>query len=318
MDIAEELQSLVWVEKYRPQIIDDCILPEQLKKTLKDFLTKGQLPNLLFHGGPGVGKTTAAKALLRALGCDYIVVNGSLHGNIDTLRNEIKDFASSVSLFGTGRKYVIIDEADYLNANSTQPSLRNFVEEYSKNCGFILTCNYKNRLIEPLHSRFVGVDFTVSPGEVDKLKVQFFKRICAILNNENVTYDKNVLVNLIKKHFPDMRRIINELERYAAGGTIDSGILVNVLDENFDKLTKILQEKKFNDMRKWVAENAHLDTTSLIRKIYDKSSDTLEPQSVAAILLICAKYQYWAAFVADQEINTAAFLTEFMMEANWK
>jgi DNA polymerase III delta prime subunit len=317
MELSETLKNALWVEKYRPQKIEDCILPDDLKKTFRGFVDKGNIPNLLLHGGPGIGKTTVARAMLRELDADYIVVNGSLNGNIDTLRNEIKDFASSVSLFKSGRKYVILDEADYLNANSTQPSLRNFMEEYSKNCGFILTCNYKNRIIEPLHSRLVGVDFSSSPKEVDMLKLQFFKRLKFILENEGIEYDKNVLIELIKKHFPDMRRIINEVERYSANGKIDSGVLLNFMEENFSKLVNILKDKKFNEMRKWVAENSHLDTNDIIRKVYDSADGLLTPQSIAAIVVLAARYQYWAAFVVDSEINVTSFLTEFMVEAVW-
>lgn len=313
----ERLQNLIWVEKWRPGTIDECILPESIKQTFKDFIKSKSIPNLLLYGGPGVGKTTIAKALLNELNCDYIIINGSMNGNIDTLRNEIKDFASTVSLFKEGRKFVILDESDYLNPSSTQPSLRNFMEEYSKNCGFILTANYKNRIIEPLHSRLVNIDFTFDAKEAQKIKVGFFKRLKHILKEENVEFEEEVLVQLIQKFYPDMRRTLNELQRYAASGKIDSGILINVLDENFNELVKILKGKKFNDMRKWVAENVHLDTNAIIRKIYDKSSTLLTPQSIASIVLLASKYQYQAAFVADQEINITAFLTEFMVEAEW-
>lgn len=317
MELNEKLKNLILVEKYRPQKIKDCILPDHIKSTFADFVRKNEVPNLLLFGGPGVGKTTIAKALMNELDCDYIVINGSMNGNIDTLRNEIKDFASSVSLFKQGRKFVIIDEADYLNANSTQPSLRNFMEEYSKNCGFILTCNYKNRLIEPLHSRLVAIDFNFTADETKKLKLDFYQRLQFILDQENIEYDPQAIIALIKKFYPDMRRIINEVQRYGASGKIDSGILVNIGDENIDKLVDILKQKKFNDMRKWVAENSHLDSNIMIRKLYDKSSTLLVPQSFATIVLLCSKYQYQAAFVVDQEINTVAFLTEFMMEAEF-
>jgi replication factor C small subunit len=317
MELSQDLRDIVWVEKYRPQTIEDCILPEALKETFRGFVKKGNLPNLLLHGGPGIGKTTVARAMLRELDSDYIVVNGSLNGNIDTLRNEIKDFASSVSLFKAGRKYVILDEADYLNANSVQPALRNFMEEYSKNCGFILTCNYKNRIIEPLHSRLVGVDFSSSPKEVDQLKFQFFKRLKFILENERVAYDKAVLVELIKKHFPDMRRVINEVERYSANGAVDSGILVSLLDDNFARLVSALKDKKFNEMRKWVAENSHLDTADVIRKVYEAADGLMTPQSIAAFIILAQKYLYQSAFSSDSEITTSAFLTETMIETEW-
>lgn len=309
-------ENPLWVEKYRPRKIADCILSADLKTTFQQFVDNKHVPNLLLTGGAGVGKTTVAKAMLEELGCDYIVINGSMNGNIDTLRNEIMQFASSVSFTG-GRKYVILDEADYLNANSTQPALRNFMEEYSKNCGFILTCNFKNRIIEPLHSRCSVVEFKIAKSDLAKLAGQFFKRVEYILNAEGVTYDKAVVAEVVKKHIPDWRRVLNELQRYAATGKIDSGILANLGDENFKKLIEHLKARNFQEVRKWVAENSDSDV-AVFRKIYDTAHDYLKPTSIANVVLLIADYQYKAAFVADQEINLAAFLTTLMVEAEWQ
>jgi DNA polymerase III delta prime subunit len=253
--------------------------------------------------------------MLEELGCDYIVINGSMNGNIDTLRNDILQFASSVSFTG-GRKYVILDEADYLNANSTQPALRNFMEEYSRNCGFILTCNFKNRIIEPLHSRCSVVEFKIAKADIAKLAGQFFKRVESILTAEGVQYDKAVVAEVVKKHIPDWRRVLNELQRYSATGKIDAGILSSLSDENFKKLIASLKAKNFNEMRKWIVENADSDTT-VFRKVYDHAHDILKPSSIPAVVLLIADYQYKAAFVADHEINLAAFLTNLMVEAEW-
>lgn len=305
----------LWVEKYRPRKIADCILPPDLKTTFQQFVDNKHVPNLLLTGSAGVGKTTVAKAMLEELGCDYIVINGSMNGNIDTLRNDILQFASSVSFSG-GRKYVILDEADYLNANSTQPALRNFMEEYSGNCGFILTCNFKNRIIEPLHSRCSVVEFKIAKSDVPKLAAQFFKRVESILASEGVSYDKVVVAEVVKKHIPDWRRVLNELQRYSATGKIDSGILVNLSDENFKRLVASLKAKNFNEMRKWVVENGDSDT-AIFRKVYDTMHDVLKPSSIPAVVLLIADYQYKAAFVADHEINLVAFLTNLMVEAEF-
>ena len=309
-------EEFLWVEKYRPKTIDECILPDELKNAFKQFVTNTEIPNLLLSGGPGVGKTTVARAMLEQIGADYIVINGSMNGNIDTLRNDIQQFASSISFTG-GRKYVILDEADYLNANSTQPALRNFMEEFSRNCGFILTCNFKNRIIEPLHSRCSVVDFKISNNDLPKLAMQFFKRAVGILDKENITYDKAVVAELVNKHVPDWRRVLNELQRYSVNGTIDSGIFVNLSDDNFKVLIGYIKAKNFAEMRKWVGENSDTDSTALFRKFYDQAYQHIKPNSIPEIVVLISKYQYQAAFVADHEINLAAFLTECMVNAEF-
>jgi DNA polymerase III delta prime subunit len=310
-------EEYLWVEKYRPKTIDDCILPEELKNSFKQFVTNGEIPNLLLTGSAGVGKTTVARAMLEQIGADYIVVNGSMNGNIDTLRTEIMQFASTVSFTG-GRKYVILDEADYLNANSTQPALRNFMEEFSKNCGFILTCNFRNRIIEPLHSRCSVVEFKISKNDLPKLAVQFFKRVTGILDRENVKYDKAVVADLIQRHLPDWRRVLNELQRYSVNGTIDTGIFINLGEENFKTLVGYIKSKNFTEMRKWIGENSDTDHTSMFRKFYDQAYNLVKPNSIPELVVLISKYQYQAAFVADQEINMAAFLTEAMVNLEWQ
>ena len=307
----------LWVEKYRPKTIDDCILPEQIKETFQTFVNQKNVPNLILSGGPGVGKTSVAKAMLEQLDSDYIVVNGSMSGNIDTLRNEIKTFASSVSFSG-GRKYVILDEADYLNAQSTQPALRNFMEEFSKNCGFILTCNFVNRIIEPLHSRCSVVHFKIPNKEKPKMAQQVYKRTMGILEENGVSSDQKVVAQLLQMHFPDWRRVLNELQRYSVSGTIDSGILVSLSDDNLKSLIQYIKDKNFTEMRKWVGLNSDNDSTSIFRLIYDNSSTYLKPNSIPQLVLILADYQHKAAFVADQEINLVACLTEMMAELEWK
>jgi DNA polymerase III delta prime subunit len=309
-------EQFLWCEKYRPKTISETILPNELKNTFQQFVNQKNIPNMILSGSAGVGKTTVAKAMLEELGCDYITINGSMNGNIDTLRNQILNFASSVSLTG-GRKYVILDEADYLNANSTQPALRNFMEEYSKNCGFILTCNYKNKIIEPLHSRCSVIDFKIDKKELTKLASQFFKRIQSILEKENISYDKSVVAELIKKHFPDWRRVLNELQRYSATGSIDSGILTNVLEISIKELINLLKNKQFTDIRKWVAENIDNDQNLVFRKLYDTCSEYLTKQSVPQLVLLLAKYQYQAAFAVDSEINLMACLTEMMIDCEF-
>jgi DNA polymerase III delta prime subunit len=309
--------DFLWVEEYRPKTIDDCILPQSLKTLFTSFIEKGELSNLLFSGTPGIGKTTVAKALCEQLNCDWIMINGSEEGGIDVLRNKIKNFASTVSLSG-GKKVVILDEADYLNPQSTQPALRGFIEEFHKNCRFILTCNFKNRIIEPLHSRFSNIEFRINPKDKPKLASQLFTRATHILKEQNVDFEEKVLAELIKKHFPDFRKLINELQRYSISGTIDAGILVNVSDENLKTLVTHLKGKEFSDMRKWVVNNLDNDPVKIFRKIYDSMYDSLEPETIPHAVLIIADYQYKSAFVADQEINLVACLTELMSQVKFK
>lgn len=311
------LEEFLWVEKYRPHTLDDVILPSETKKIFQQFVDQENIPNLLLSGSAGVGKTTVAKAMLDMLGADYIVVNGSLSGNIDTLRNEIMNFATTVS-FSEGRKYVILDEADYLNPQSTQPALRNFMEEYSKNCGFILTCNFKNRIISPLQSRCSTVDFTYTKGDAPKLAGEFFKRVCNILETEGVPYEKPVVAEIIQKFYPDWRKVLNELQKYSATGRIDTGMLANSTEESFAALIGLLKEKNFSGMRKWVAMNVDSDPTALMRKIYDRSTEKLKPNSIPQLVLLIADYQYKAAFVSDQEVNLVAFLTQMMADCEFK
>ena len=310
------MDNFLWTEKYRPNCISDTILPQNLSTTFNEFVEKG-IPNLLLCGGPGVGKTTVARAMLDQVGSDYMIINGSMNGGIDTLRNDIKSYASTVSLNGK-RKFVILDEADYLNPQSTQPALRNFMEEYSKNCGFILTANYKNRIIEPLHSRFSNIEFKVNPKDKPKLASRLFERAVYILKEQNVSYEDKVLVELITKHFPDFRKLINELQRYSVSGSIDAGILVNVSDENLKTLITHLKNKEFSDMRKWVVNNLDNDPVKIFRKIYDTLYSNLEPSTIPHAVLIIADYQYKSAFVADQEINLVACLTELMSQVKFK
>ena len=307
----------LFVEKYRPKTVGDTILPSDLKNTFQKFVDQKNVPNLILSGSPGVGKTTIAKAMLEELHCDYIVINGSMNGNIDTLRNEIQQFASSVSLQG-GRKYVILDEADYLNPNSTQPALRNFMEEYSKNCGFILTCNFKNRIIEPLHSRCSVVDFTLKNSDKAKLAAEMFQRACTILTTEGIQFDKKVIAEVVKKYFPDNRRILNELQRYGSNGIIDTGILSNVQDVSITTLVKSLKEKNYTEVRKWVAQNSDINSDEIFRTLYDAASEYLANPSIPQLVLILADYQYKAAFVADPEINITACLTEIMVNCEFK
>jgi replication factor C small subunit len=309
------MEHLLWTEKYRPQTVDDCILPDRLKQPFQEYVNQKQIPNLLLAGGAGVGKTTIAKAMCNEIGCDFMVINGSDESGIDTFRTKIKNYASSMSLTG-GRKVIIIDEADYLNPNSTQPALRNAIEEFASNCSFIFTCNYKNRIIEPLHSRCAVIDFGLKNGEKAKMASAFFKRTQSILQSEKIDADEKVLAELIKKHFPDFRRVLNELQRYSQFGKIDTGILVQIADISIDELSKHIVAKDFGAIRKWVASH-EIDNTTLFRKLYDTLSDTLKPSSVPQAVVILADYQYKAAFVADQEINTVACLTEIMVNCEF-
>jgi DNA polymerase III delta prime subunit len=311
------MSDFLWVEEYRPKTIDDCILPQSLKTLFTSFIEKGELSNLLFSGTAGIGKTTVAKALCQQLNCDWIMINGSEEGGIDVLRNKIKNFASTVSLSG-GKKVVILDEADYLNPQSTQPALRGFIEEFHKNCRFILTCNFKNRIIEPLHSRFSNIEFKIANKDKPKLASKLFERATYILKEQNVDFEEKVLAELIKKHFPDFRKLINELQRYSVAGTIDAGILVNVSDENLKTLVSHLKGKEFGDMRKWVVNNIDNDPVKIFRKIYDSMYESLQPETIPHAVLIIADYQYKSAFVADQEINLVACLTELMSQVKFK
>ena len=311
------LEEYLWVERYRPQSVADTILPKSLKDTFQQFVDSKNVPNLLLTGTAGVGKTTIAKAMLEELGADYIVINGSDEGRlIDTLRTKIKGFASSMSLAG-GRKYVILDEADYLNAETVQPALRNFMEEYSANCGFIMTCNFANKIIEPLRSRCSVVEFKVTPADKPKLAGEFFKRVRGILTEQGVEFDKATVAEVVKKHFPDNRRVLNELQRYAATGKIDAGILVNFSDDNMKALMASMKAKEFSKVRKWVAQNIDGDSTQLFRSIYDNANDYVKATSVPQVVVTLADYQYKAAFAADAEINMMAMLTEMMIDCEW-
>jgi len=310
----------LWVEKYRPRKIEDCILPNELKETFKQFLNKKEIPNLLLSGTAGTGKTTVARALCEELGADYIIINGSDEGrHIDTLRHKIKNFASTVSLTETaGHKVVILDEADYMNADSVQPALRNFIETFYKNCRFIFTCNYKNKILPALHSRCTVIDFAITNGDKNKSYSDFHIRLQYILNEEKIEFDKKVLAELIQKYYPDFRRTINELQRYSVRGKIDSGILFSLSEVDTKQLIEILKEKRFNDMRKWVIQNLDKEPSALFSNVYEILYKYLQPQSIPQAVLVIAGYQYKAAFVADQEINMVACLTEVMANCKFK
>ena len=311
------MEDFLWVEKYRPKTIGECVLPSGLKQTLSEFISKGDLPNMILSGGPGVGKTTAAKAMLDQLGLTYMFINGSEESGIDVLRTKIKNFASTVSLHG-GRKYLILDEADYLNAQSTQPALRGFIEEFHKNCGFILTCNYKNRLIPPLHSRCSVVDFTIQKSEKKELAEQFFKKVMNILIVEDIKFEPKAVAEVINKFFPDWRRVINELQRYSVSGRIDAGILVDISEINIKELMRFMKDKEFTNVRKWIVNNIDNDPTRLFRRLYDNLYDYMDGSSIPHVVVILGEYQYKAAFVADQEINMLACLTEIMARGKFK
>ncbi len=311
--------DFIWVEKYRPKTIEDCILPESTKKTFQEFLNKGEIPNMLLSGPPGIGKTTVAKALCNELGVDVYVINGSDEGRfLDTVRNNAKNFASTVSLSSTAKhKVVIIDEADN-TGNDVQLLLRAFTEEFSSNCRFIFTCNYKNKIIEPLHSRCAVVDFSIKGKEKAQLATSFFNRLQTILDQEKIEYDQKVLAELINKHFPDWRRVLNECQRYSSSGKIDAAILATFSDVKINDLVKNLKEKNFTEVRKWVVSNLDNDSAIILRRVYDALYNTVVPSSIPAAVLIIAKYQYQIAFVADQEINLLAALTEIMCECEFK
>ena len=313
------MSDFIWVEKYRPQTIDECILPENIKKTFRDFLNKGEIPNMLLSGPPGVGKTTVAKALCNELGVDYYVINGSDEGRfLDTVRNNAKNFASTVSLSSESKhKVIIIDEADNTTPD-VQLLLRASIEEFSGNCRFIFTCNYKNKIIEPLHSRCAVVEFGIQGKHKQKIAVRFFNRLVYILEQERIEFDKKVIAELVNKYFPDWRRVLNECQRYAVSGKIDSGILAAFSDVSVNDLVKNLKTKNFSEVRKWVVDNLDNDPTVLLRRIYDSLYESLVPSTIPAAVLVIAKYQYQTAFVADQEINMLACLTEIMVECEFK
>lgn len=317
MTLDTKENEFIWPEKYRPQRVADTILPEKIKNTFQKFVDDGNIPNLILSGSPGTGKTTAAIAMLKELDCDYLKINGSLNGGIDTLRYEISNFASSMSFSG-GRKMVIIDEGDYLTIN-TQTALRSFIEEFSSNCGFIITCNYKNRIIEALReSRFSTVDFVIEKKERPKLAATFFKRVLSILDQEKVEYDPKTVAKIIEKFFPDFRRTLNELQKFATNGKIDETVFVAFKEESIGVLFDFLKNKQFTEMRKWVAENSDQDAIELYRKIYENALEKIEMKSLPGFVVLLADYQYKHAFVADPEINLLAFLTEIMMECSYK
>ena len=314
------MADFLWVEKYRPKTIEECILPEDIKSTFQNFLKQGEIPNLLLSGTAGTGKTTVARALCEELKCDYIIINGSDEGRqIDTLRTKIQQFASTVSLTeDANHKVVIVDEADYMNADSVQPALRNFIETFYKNCRFIFTCNFRNKIIPALHSRCTVIDFRITNGQKVKTASAFMKRLGELLKAENIEYDNKVLAELIQRHYPDFRRTINELQRYSVRGKIDSGILVSLSEINNKQLISFLKEKKFSDMRKWVVQNLDKDPSSLFSSIYEILYKHLQPQSIPVAVLTIADYQYKSAFVADHEINMVACLTQIMAECKFK
>ena len=311
------METFLWVEKYRPITVESCILPSELKETFGEYVKNKSIPNLVLSGGPGVGKTTIAKAMIEQIGATYIMINGSEESGIDVLRTKIKNFASTVSLSG-GRKYIILDEADYLNAQSTQPALRGFMEEFHKNCGFILTCNYKNRLIEPLHSRCSVIDFVIPNKEKPILAKEFFGRVTDILKKENIKYDKRVVVELATKYFPDWRRILNELQRYSASGQIDAGLLVNISEVNIHDLMVSLKKKEFTNVRKWIVQNLDNDPIRIYRLIYDSLYDNVDSSTIPHAVVCIGDYCYKSSFVPDQEINLLACLTELMAQCKFK
>ena len=311
------MDTYLWVEKYRPSTVDDCILPTDLKQTFQEFVDQGHIPNLILSGSAGTGKTTVAKAMAEQVGSTWMMINGSEESGIDVLRTKIKNFASTVSLEG-GRKYIILDEADYLNPQSTQPALRGFMEEFHKNCGFILTCNYKNRLIDPLQSRCSNIDFQIKNGQKVKLADTFFKRTIDILNKEEIKFEPRAVAELINAHFPDWRRVLNELQRYSASGQIDAAILINISNENIRELMTFLKNKEFTNVRKWIVNNVDNDASRIIRTIYDSLYDNIDHATIPHAVVILGDYQYKAAFVADQEINLLACMAELIDQVKFK
>lgn len=316
MQLSKNNDEVLWSQLYRPKTVSECILPKQMKDVFQKFVDNKSVPNLLLEGSSGVGKTTVAMAMLDELGCDYMMINGSMSGNIDTLRNEIKEYATTMSFVG-GRKYVILDESDYLNANSTQPALRNFMEEFSSNCGFILTANFGNRIIEPLRGRCSVVNFKIPPDEKQALLKEFLVRLMAILKDQEVAFEAKTVAVLASKFFPNFRRAINELQRYAATGAIDSGILVDT-DTNIDELNTILKNTQFLEMRKWVAENSDMDFAELCVKLDKKLSETLQPDSVPQMVIHLNEFDYRSGFVTNREVNIATMLTFIMRDCNWR
>jgi DNA polymerase III delta prime subunit len=306
----------LWVEKYRPKTIADCILPDEYKKTFQSYVDRKEIPHLILCGSAGVGKTTVAKALCDEVGCDFLMINGSDESGIDTFRTKIKNYASAMSFAG-GKKVIIIDEADYLNPNSTQPAMRAAMEEFAHNCTFIMTCNFKNRIIEPLHSRCAVIEFKIRNEDKPKMAAAFMKRAAEILKNESVPFDKSVLAEIVKKHFPDFRRVLNELQRYSVSGQIDAGILASVAEVSINQLVVSLKDQNFGAMRKWVADFGSDDPAHIYRKIYDSLYDIMDKSTIPNAVLILAKYQYQAAFVPDQELNLTACLTEMMVECKF-
>ena len=309
------MKEFLFVEKYRPQTISDCILPKGLKDTFEQIVQKGELPNMMFTGSAGIGKTTVARALCNELDLDYMMINGSEDGNIDTLRGKIKQFASTVSLHG-GQKVVILDEADYLNPQSTQPALRGFIEEFSSNCRFILTCNFKNRIIDPLHSRCSIYEFNL--GNKAVMAEQFMARLRFILDSESIIYDNAVIAELIMKYIPDWRRVLNECQRYGMSGHIDTGILVTLSEASISSLMTDLKAKNFKKMRRWVTDNIDVESAKLFRMVYDNMSSYVQPQSIPQLVLILADYSYKDSFVADHELNVVACMTEIMSQIKFK
>ena len=315
--MVNKMNNTLWVEKYRPETIDDCILPVLTKDVFLSIVDSGEIPNLLLTGSPGIGKTTVAKALCNQLDCDWLMINGSDEGRmIDTLRTTVVNYASTVSLSG-GKKVIIIDEADYMNKDSVQPALRGVIEEFSKNCRFIFTCNFKNRIIPALHSRCSVVDFKIDKQDKPAIAGEMLRLVKKILDTEGVKHEEVVLADLVLKHFPDFRRVINELQKYSLNGVIDEGILKQSSDENFNDLFMALRGKNFSVMRKWVAENIDNDHVRLYRQIYDTLNNRFEKKSIPQAVLLIADYSYKSAFVADQEVNMVACLTELMMECEF-
>ena len=311
------MEAFLWVEQYRPKDVESCILPKELKETFVEFVKQGEIPNLILSGSSGVGKTTIAKAMLDQLESTYMMINGSEESGIDVLRTKIKNFASTVSLHG-GRKYLIMDEADYLNPQSTQPAMRGFMEEFHRNCGFIFTCNYKNRIIPALQSRCSVINFDIPTNEKQKLASDFFARTITILEQNQVKYDKRVVAEVINKFFPDWRRVLNELQRYSVSGNIDAGILVNITEINIKELMAAMKEKEFTNVRRWVVDNLDNDPVRIFRTLYNSLYDHLDGTSIPHAVVILGEYQYKAAFVADQEINMLACLTEIMARGKFK